>query len=261
MFQSKVIILSSAIFVLCSAAAIFDKIDKKCDFNDSECLQALYSGILAEATNNGIPELGVPKIDPFELKNQQISILGMINIIIAEGTAKGFKNCVGNGFQNDVESLSIKVSLICENFSVSGKYKIEVTPVLKAIIGTIDIHGEGQGSVAIEKIKLDLDIAYEVSKNENGDIRFVMKPEDTTYTFDFLGSVKFAADSVFIGSQDISTVTTNILNENWEFIAKTFGKSVMDLALVVFNDNAQKVLDALPVKDVISTDLTPYVKS
>lgn len=34
---------------------------------------------------------------------------------------------------------------------MEGKYKIEVTPVLKALIGTLDIHGEGQGKVAIGK--------------------------------------------------------------------------------------------------------------
>ncbi|XP_022828066.1 uncharacterized protein LOC111357554 [Spodoptera litura] len=261
MFQSKAIILSSAILVLCGAAAIFDKINKKCDFGDDECLQGLYFGLLAEATNNGISELGVPKLEPYELKNQQLPILGMINIIIPHGTVNGFKNCVGSNFHNDVESLRLKVTLICENFAINGKYKIEVTPVLKALIGTIDIHGDGQCSVAVDKVKLDLEIAYEVKKNENGDIRFALKPEDTTYEFEFLEKVTFGADNVFIGSQDISTVMTNVLNENWEFIAKNFARPVIDLAMTIFSSNAQKVLDALPVKDLYNTDLTPYVKN
>lgn len=55
-----------------------------------------------------------------------------------------------------------------------------------------------------DKVKLDVDVAYEVIKNDNGDIRFKLKPEDNTYTFEFLEKVTFAADNVFIGSQDIS---------------------------------------------------------
>lgn len=55
-----------------------------------------------------------------------------------------------------------------------------------------------------DKVKLDVDVAYEVIKNENGDIRFKLKPEDNTNTFEFLEKVTFAADNVFIGSQDIS---------------------------------------------------------
>ncbi|CAH1636535.1 unnamed protein product [Spodoptera littoralis] len=305
MFQSKAIILSSAILVLCGAAAVFDKINKKCDFTDDECLQGLYFGLIGEATENGISELDVPKLDPFELKDKQLPILGMINIIISHGTVNGFKNCVGSNVHNDVESLRIKVTLICENFAINGKYKIEVTPVLKALIGTIDIHGDGQGSIVVvfarvstdrqyeeatrtgnrsvaidcasravcgqrgqhrgiarqHKVKLDLEIAYEIKKNENADIRFVLKPEDTTYEFEFLDKVTFGADSVFIGSQDISNVVTNVLNENWEFIAKSFARSVIDLAMTIFSSNAQKVLDALPVKDLYNTDLTHYVKN
>uniref|UniRef100_A0A2H1W2X3 SFRICE_022413 n=1 Tax=Spodoptera frugiperda TaxID=7108 RepID=A0A2H1W2X3_SPOFR len=261
MFQSKVIILSSAILVLCSAAAIFEKFNKKCDFTDDECLKSLYFGIIEEATDNGIPELGVPKLDPYVLKNERVSVLGMINITVIDGTVNGFKKCALNKFHNDIESLHVQASLTCENFIVEGKYKIEVTPVLKALIGTLDIHGEGQGKVGIDKVKLDVDVAYEVIKNDNGDIRFKLKPEDNTYTFEFLEKVTFAADNVFIGSQDISTVTTNILNENWEFIAKNLGKPVIDLAMTVFTSNGQKVLDVLPIKDLYNTDLSPYIKS
>lgn len=76
-----------------------EKFNKKCDFTDDECLKSLYFGIIEEATDNGIPELGVPKLDPYVLKNERVSVLGMINITVIDGTVNGFKKCALNKFQ------------------------------------------------------------------------------------------------------------------------------------------------------------------
>uniref|UniRef100_A0A2A4K5N7 Uncharacterized protein n=1 Tax=Heliothis virescens TaxID=7102 RepID=A0A2A4K5N7_HELVI len=261
MLQFKVLLLISAIFAICESAAIIDKINKKCSISDNDCLKDLYTEILLDVADNGVPEMDIPKLDPFAVKNKEIEVLGMIKVALIDGSAKGFKNCHTTSYSNDIETQRTLVELICDSFAVEGNYKIESTPAFLALIGGISVHGQGKGAVVIDKVKLNLDLAFEVKKLDDGELHTLVIPEDSTYTFEVLEKVTFSADNLFIGKQDISAVAVNIGNENWEFIAKSFGKSIIDKALEVFYVNCNKFLSKIPIKDIITEDLSPYVKN
>ena len=62
-------------------------------------MQGLYREFLQEIADNGIPELGVPKIDPLAIKNVEFEALGMIKLTVEEGEAKGFKNCYASSYK------------------------------------------------------------------------------------------------------------------------------------------------------------------
>nr|XP_021192085.2 uncharacterized protein LOC110377489 [Helicoverpa armigera] len=260
MLKFKVLLLTSAIFAICESAAIIDKVNKKCSINDNACLQDLYTVLLDDIADNGVPEMDIPKLDPYALKNKEVEVLGMIKATMIEGYAKGYKNCKTTSFSNNIQTQRTYVELVCEPFAVEGSYKIESTPTLLALIGGINIHGQGKGGLVIGKVKLNLDFAFEVKKLDDGELHFQVDPEDSVYTFEVLDKITFSGDSLFVGKQDISTVAVNIGNENWEFLAKSFGKPVLDKALEVFYVNCNKFLSKVPIKDLITDDLSSYAK-
>lgn len=67
---------------------------QKCSFSDQICLKELIQGVLKDISKNGIQELNMPPIDPIRLQNIPVSVLGLINITLEDGVAKGIKECV-----------------------------------------------------------------------------------------------------------------------------------------------------------------------
>lgn len=55
-----------------------------------------------------------------------------------------------------------------------------------------------------EKLKLDLDFAFEVKKLDDGELHFTLIPDEANYSFEILDKATFSADNMFVGKQDIS---------------------------------------------------------
>lgn len=66
----------------------------KCSFSDQECLKNLIQNVLQDISKSGIKELNMPSIDPIKLNNIQVSVLGLMNITLEDGVAKGIKECI-----------------------------------------------------------------------------------------------------------------------------------------------------------------------
>ncbi|CAB3226978.1 unnamed protein product [Arctia plantaginis] len=252
------------LFLLCfisnnsiSAYSFYKK--GNCGITDSECLSAYYQNVIQKAAESGIPEIGIPILDPYAVKNLNVTVLGLIKVNIPEGTVKGLKTCHSNRFNLDLENKISSVEYVCETINIEGKYNLEPTDVLKVFIGGIDIHGKGVASLKIENVQINLDIPIEVKESEDHEVHAVFDYKGITYTYEVLGKVTLNADSLYVGSQDISTVAVNIFNENWKSLIKLLGRSIVDLALDVFGENANKYSAAVPLKEIISDDLSVYV--
>ncbi|KAJ8723383.1 hypothetical protein PYW08_003295 [Mythimna loreyi] len=261
MLRLNYILVASAIIAFCNSLAIIDKVNKKCASSDSECIKSLYKSFIQEASDNGIEEFGVPKADPFVIKNMEVEALGMIKITAKEGEITGFRNCELTDSKVDLTALRHSVSIFCDRIAVESSYKIESTPTLLALIGGIDVHGEGQGGAVFEKITLNLDFAFDLKKRDDGEVYIEIKPDDTTYSFEVTGKATVHADNIYVGKQEISTVLVNIFNENWEFLTNNFGKTVIDNASGILMEHAQNLMNKIPIKNLITDDVSPYVKS
>lgn len=56
-------------------------------------------------------------------------------------------------------------------------------------------------------------------------------------------------------------ILVNIFNENSEFLVNSFGKVAIDQSLDLFYQNVQKFFTGIPAKELLTDDLSPYVKS
>lgn len=48
---------------------------------------------------HGIAELGIPGLDPMHVKDQSVSVIGLVNITLVEGIAEGMKDCKVKSFK------------------------------------------------------------------------------------------------------------------------------------------------------------------
>lgn len=65
----------------------------KCSFKDDKCCGNLIQNVITTTAPTGIPEFNIPIFDPKDLSGLVISVFGLVNITVEEGTATGVKGC------------------------------------------------------------------------------------------------------------------------------------------------------------------------
>ncbi|XP_075975290.1 uncharacterized protein LOC142975998 [Anticarsia gemmatalis] len=257
MFKTKVIFFISAIFAYCESASILEHIHK-CKVTDDECLRDNYRNILQEITDSGIPDQGIPRVDPFDVKDMEITAMEMLKIKMPKGTVKGYKTCKSEKFHTDMETLTTSIELLCDEIVIEGDYKLETTPTLDALLGGIKITGEGQGSLKIEKLQLNMENKFEYKKLEDCEYHAVVLPDQSSYEFKILGKMSATGNSLSVGSVDVSEVAFKIFNENWEFISRLMGKTVLNQGIGVFMHYVNKFFASVPMNALVIDDLSAY---
>lgn len=56
-------------------------------------MRGIYKDLIQELADNGIPEMGIPKVDQLVIKDRSNVPLDMTKITMKDGQANGFKNC------------------------------------------------------------------------------------------------------------------------------------------------------------------------
>ncbi|KAJ8723381.1 hypothetical protein PYW08_003293 [Mythimna loreyi] len=244
------------VFVSCQSAFV-DTLTK-CEIDDPECGKNLIQSIIKEIAKNGLEEIGIPPLDPMDLRNMSTSAVDIIDVSILEGTAKGAKDCVVNRFETDIEAEKVFMELTCD-FTIKGRYKMySNSPLIKSFIGGDSLSGEGNGKIKIERLNVKVEFNFHIQKKD-GELYLKLSADHNKYRVD-IKKVQFFADKLYIGKQESSKMVTNLLNQNWKMLMNSFGKPYMDKALDQILSFLNKFFDMVPVNKLISTDLSKYAK-
>uniref|UniRef100_A0A2A4K506 Uncharacterized protein n=1 Tax=Heliothis virescens TaxID=7102 RepID=A0A2A4K506_HELVI len=257
MFVRKSLVCLFTVFVFCESGFV-DNLEK-CKINDGECEKDLIQSVIRDIAKTGVPELGIPQIDPIAINNISLAILNVIDITLVEGTAKGIKDCIVNKFVTKVEEGRATMELTCD-ISIKGHYKVfSNSPLVKSLAGGDTVTGDGNGKVKIEKLYLKLDFHFDVERR-NGETYIKCRPDKLNYNYKIKGKMTFFADNLYIGKQEASKLVTGVLNENWETLISSFGKPFMDKAIYIMESFLRKFFGSVPTKYYIIDDLSAYVK-
>ncbi|XP_073943203.1 uncharacterized protein [Choristoneura fumiferana] len=247
----------SSLFILGDAAFVASL--PKCSMNDSECHRELLQVILRDIGKTGIEELGIPPIDPVELKNVSISIADLVDVTLVDGVGLGVKDCKINSMVTDIPGGRISVDILCD-ITVKGHYKASSSsPLIKALLGKDYLHGDGYGKVRAEKIHLKFDFKISVSRGDDGEVYLTGIYNATKYQYEFLGDIAFAANNIFLGDEDISEDAVRLLNQSAKSLAPYFGATFIEKALEILFTVTGKFFRTVPTRLYLQEDLTPYI--
>ncbi|KAI5636242.1 hypothetical protein NE865_11006 [Phthorimaea operculella] len=257
MFAKKALLFVSSVILVCDSAFVNNL--KRCQLDDWDCQKDTFQQVLRDIGKTGIPEVGIPPIDPFPVKNVTVSVLNMIDITMVDGVAKGVKDCIVNKLETDLDNERATMEMTCD-ITVKGEYKVfGDAPIIKNLLGGSTVHGEGFGKVRLEKFNMRFDYHILV-RNVNGENYIQCQYKDLRYTYS-LGKATFAANNLYIGETEASGVILTMLNDNWKFIMDTFGKPFLDKAMDIAYEQSHKFFDVTPAKYYLLDDLTPYVQT
>ncbi|XP_047990798.1 uncharacterized protein LOC125229903 [Leguminivora glycinivorella] len=251
------------LFTLCSVFffgdASFVGSLTKCSINDSLCQKKLYQSLIRHIGKSGVEELGIPPVDPLELKNVSVAIVGMLDISLEHGIVRGAKDCLLNNVTTDLPNGHLYMDMTCD-FTVKGHYKaFSSSPLIKSVLGGEFVRADGVGKVRVEKLHLKLDFAIYAHKDDDGEIYLTSKYDETKYDFEILGKLVFAANNIFMEEQDISALAVSLLNQAGKSMAPYFGRAFMDKALEYVYAFCGRFFEVVPARYYIKDDLTPFL--
>ncbi|XP_052741058.1 uncharacterized protein LOC112043062 [Bicyclus anynana] len=231
----------------------------KCSVKDEDgCLKSVFQNIVTEAAQKGIPELNVPPADPLKIDKFSINLLETLTGTLSDGIVKGIRKCVFNKYQLDFEKLMAIQDITCDltiqgTVTLSGK-----SPAIEALLGTNSVDVHGKGKVKIEKLNFYMETPFQLLKNDNGDVYLQLDDKNFKYIYD-VQNMKFSAEKIVIGNQDICKPSVALLNDNYRTLLKSFGKMFLDRVVAVYCGLLNEVLRPLPLKFYITEDVSVYI--
>ncbi|XP_050348480.1 uncharacterized protein LOC126772243 [Nymphalis io] len=258
MFSKWAILITWAVISACDCFYVESL--SKCSSNDEQCLKESISKILKLSSESGVKEINVPALDPLILKNIGFSKMNILNMTLEEAQLKGIKDCVVNSIHNDFAKGETNLEVTCD-VELEGKFSVsETNPLFQSFLGSNAITIDGNVKLQLEKLHINMQFFYHFIKKDDGNIYFKCHIDEFHPEYD-IGNAKLSADKILLGGKDDTENIVGLFNQNWKYIWQTFGKSIVDVVVPIFNDILHRFLDTVPAKSYFSDDLTPYVKN
>lgn len=193
----------------------------------------------------GIPELGVPSLDPFVIEKLAIPLNGL-KVTFYQGKVSGFRKCIVDNVISELEKRHFVLDFHC-NLTIKGQYDA----VGQLLLFTID--GGGDAKIKLTNLRMTVDINTKYIKDKKGINYFALR--NYKYDFDYGDRVTFDLKNLFKGSQELSNTVLVFLNENWRTVAQEFGKPIVDYAVDLALRTIEKFFLAVPYEELINVPL------
>ncbi|XP_063534752.1 circadian clock-controlled protein daywake-like [Cydia strobilella] len=196
----------------------------------------------------GMPDLGVPTLDPFYIDRLSIPLAGL-KISFFNGNVTGFRKAV----IDNVESNLAKRKFVLEfhsNVTLKGGYEATGT------ILTFPINGEGDAKIKITNLKMKITMNLDMKSDDKGVNHLFFK--DYKYSFGSGDKVQYNLTNLIKDSPELSRTLLQFLNENWKLVSETFGKPILDYATELALRTIEKFFLAVPFEELIEGPLPSF---
>ncbi|VVC91419.1 circadian clock-controlled protein daywake-like [Leptidea sinapis] len=212
-----------------------------CNQTTKECLVKATQDAIPDFVK-GIPDLGLPSLDPFVIDKLAIPLNGL-KVTFYQGKVTGFRNCIVDNVISELEKRHFVLEFHC-NLTIKGQYDA-VGQIL-----VFPINGEGDAKVKLTNLRMKVDINTKYIKDNKGVNHFSIK--NYKYTFDYGDKVTFDLQNLFKESKELSNTVLTFLNENWKTVAEEFGKPIVDYAVELAIRTIEKFFLVVPYEELIN---------
>ncbi|KAI8421666.1 hypothetical protein MSG28_009656 [Choristoneura fumiferana] len=218
-----------------------------CNNTEPACLIKATQDSIPEFSK-GVPELGVPPLDPFVIDELPIQLPG-VKVTFLQGKATGLRKCQVMNVEAYLEKNVFLLQTRC-NLTIKGKY----TAVGRLLL--FPINGDGDAKIRIVNSVIKMDIKTKYYKDAEGRDHFGIK--SYRYTFDYGDRIYYNITNLFKGNPELSNTVLQFLNENWRTVTEEFGKPVVDYAMNVTVSTARKFFQAVPYDELLYVPIPKY---
>ncbi|CAH0399752.1 unnamed protein product [Chilo suppressalis] len=207
----------------------------------SECLVKSTQEAIPDFVK-GMPNLGVPSLDPFVIEKLAIPLNGL-KVTFYEGKVTGFRKCIVDNVISELEKRHFVLQFHC-NLTIKGRYDAVGRILL------FPINGEGDAKIKLTNLRMTVDINTKYYKDKKGANHFGLK--NYKYSFDYGDRVSFDLQNLFKESKQLSDTVLAFLNDNWRMVAEEFGKPIVDYAVDLAIRTIEKFFSAVPYEELVN---------
>ncbi|XP_047025214.1 circadian clock-controlled protein daywake-like [Helicoverpa zea] len=218
-----------------------------CNETSRECLVKSTQDAIPDFVK-GIPELGVPVLDPFTIEKLSVPLSGL-TFTFYQGKVNGFRKCIVDDVVSELEKRHFVLAFHC-NLTIKGTYDA----VGRILLFPID--GAGDAKVKLTNLRMKVDINTKYIKDDQGVNHFALK--NYKYSFDYGDRVSFDLKNLFKESKELSSTVLQFLNENWRTVAEEFGKPIVDYAVELAIKTIEKFFLAVPYEELINVPIPKF---
>uniref|UniRef100_A0A0K8TU33 Takeout Protein n=1 Tax=Epiphyas postvittana TaxID=65032 RepID=A0A0K8TU33_EPIPO len=211
-----------------------------CKEDDAECIKKSAQDAIPEFVK-GLPELGVPPLDPFVIEKLQLPLPGL-KVSFYNGKVTGFRKCIVEHASTKLKNHRLDMELRC-NVTLKGGYDA-VGRVL-----VFPINGEGDAKIKLTNLKIKMNMNTKYVVDDKGARHYAVK--DYKYTFDYGDKVTMHLTNLFKDSKELSETVLKFLNENWRQVADEFGKPILDYAVDLTVKTIEKFFLSIPIEELL----------
>ncbi|XP_050563458.1 circadian clock-controlled protein daywake-like [Spodoptera frugiperda] len=218
---------ASAAFVIPCRAA-----DEKC------LLDNLGRGI--EAYKDGIPELGVGKMDPLYFTEVDSSSPNL-KFILRDLTVTGLKSCKPLKLKRDPAKSTIVLKLQCP-IKLDGEYELD-GQVLVLKVG-------GKGKIHVFLKNLEIEVTLDIVKKEKNGEEY-MKVKKFTHSYELKEKSDLVFEGLFQENKVLSEAANDLIKNSPNEIVNEIGGKMFEACITEVVKNINSMFSHIPTKELV----------
>ncbi|KAJ8723231.1 hypothetical protein PYW08_003143 [Mythimna loreyi] len=236
---SRYSFLVLALSVVYSANAAFAPFITKCPSSDSKCLKNTAQNAIPVFAN-GIPELGVQKLDPFTMKTLDASTPGL-KLLLWDITGTGLKDCVAKKVEREAGKPKLYVKLQC-SVDFTGKYE------MKGSLLVLPIEGKGDARVILRKIVINVDVDLGDNIGKDGEKHWTIA--NWKHTYDVKDKSTIELENLFNGNEVLGRAARELIASSSNEIVKEVGPPIVKAIIGKIISNIENFFEHVPASEL-----------
>lgn len=207
------------------------------DPNLNKCAAA--SGTLAiPKMKNGLPDYGVPKLDPLSIKEIKFDKKALgLNMVIKDALLYGLGETQILGIDIQLDPPAYKWELMGPRLVLVGKYEADGRILL------LPITGKGDVNITLDNVGYTYSFKNNLVKKADGEEYLVPITSDLDYK---VGHTYITLDNLFNGNKLLGEELNRFMNENWKDITDLLGPSIARAIAVTIKSMVENLTSRVP---------------
>ncbi|XP_075973029.1 circadian clock-controlled protein daywake-like [Anticarsia gemmatalis] len=243
MFTLYSFILLSLVYITHSENGFLPPYISPCELSTDkfvDCVKKQIVNSLPKFTK-GVPEMGVPSIDPVHLDNIEIDGNGL-KLSFSEAAMHGLSKCRLTDLKVDIGKSEETFSLAFKgNLSLVAKY------VVDGRILILPIQGKGDALVDAQGVEVKIDSKLVHVKDTSGE-HFKLATPKYKYTIE---KTTFDLKNLFNGNKQLAETTLQFANENWQQLMDELAPPAIKQIVRTVVKAINKFFSKVPIKQIV----------
>ncbi|CAH0399877.1 unnamed protein product [Chilo suppressalis] len=213
----------------------------KCKADDAACIKSSAQAMVTKFVD-GIPELGVEKMDPMNLKKPIDASSPGLKVILKDLVVTGLRDCNIQSMSRDAAKNKLFAKILCDAVNTVGQYEMDG----KLIV--LQVSGKGKITTVLKKILMSVEADMGEKKGKDGKTHWDIKR--FTHSFELQDKSELEFENLFTGSEVLGKAANQVIESSSNEIILEIGPPVVKAIATKVVENTKRFFNNVDPADL-----------